>query len=302
MACICDRCKRTVEKVVPVGDAEYSAQASGLIGVPYPQYEYLCPSCAVESLGISKGDLAGLQPLKGDIDELISDIQSQKDLMIAVATGGPRIQEKNPEYRERWGRIRKRLDKMGLEDPNPHSDLWQWYGRWSSGDLPTYQSRREYIANLYGGLEDHLEKRRLGTCAEPTIALTGWTRVDRGVDAIRARLETGKSEEEFQTVGLLCCETLISLAQCVYDPSRHGTVDGVNPSHTDAKRMLEAYFGVELRGGGDEAARKHAKGSLDLANELQHRRTAEFREAALCAEATRTVVNIVAIISGRVGR
>lgn len=36
---------------------------------------------------------------------------------------------------------------------------------------------------------------------------------------------------------------------------------------------------------------------LTLANDLQHRRTAKFREAALCAETTRTVMNIVSIFS-----
>ena len=45
-------------------------------------------------------------------------------------------------------------------------------------------------------------------------------------------------------------------------------------------------------------ARRHAKASLDLANELQHQRTAAFRKAALCAEATASVVNIIAILSG----
>jgi len=48
-----------------------------------------------------------------------------------------------------------------------------------------------------------------------------------------------------------------------------------------------------------EAIRKHAKVSLTLANDLTHRRTAEFRDAAMCAEATNSVVNIIAIISGR---
>ncbi len=62
--------------------------------------------------------------------------------------------------------------------------------------------------------------------------------------------------------------------------------------------MLDRYLAVELAGGSTTIARKHAKASLDLANELQHERTAAFRKAALCAEATASVVNIVAILSG----
>jgi hypothetical protein len=123
--------------------------------------------------------------------------------------------------------------------------------------------------------------------------------VDRGVEKFRHAIETATREEDFQGVGLLCREVLISLAQAVYVTERHPTSDGVEPSETDAKRMLEAYLMHELAGGRNEAARRHAKAALDLANDLQHRRTAGFRDAALCAEATSAVVNLIAIISGR---
>jgi hypothetical protein len=63
--------------------------------------------------------------------------------------------------------------------------------------------------------------------------------------------------------------------------------------------MLEAYIAVELAGGANEEARRHVKSALDFANALQHRRTATFREAALCVESTAAVVNFIAIIAGR---
>lgn len=72
--------------------------------------------------------------------ELERLIEAQIDLMIAVATGGPRIQLKNDEYKERRGLIYEKLQSLGKCDPNPFEDLWAWYGRWSSGDLPSYQS------------------------------------------------------------------------------------------------------------------------------------------------------------------
>jgi hypothetical protein len=146
---------------------------------------------------------------------------------------------------------------------------------------------------------DALTRPASGVPTCPPAGLTGWPRVDRCGDAARRRLETATIEEEFQTVGLLCRETLISLAEAVYDPAEHVPTDGVTPSRTDAYRMLSAYFTAELSGGSNEATRAHAKASLKLANDLQHRRTASFRDAALCVEATRSAVNIVAIISGR---
>ena len=232
----------------------------------------------------------------------VKEIEAQKNLMIAVATGGPRIQEKNDEYQERRLRIKSELSKLKIDDPNEFFDLWAWYGKWSSGDLPTYQSRREFISDLYQPLLDRLTIGASNSAFEPAQELTGWEKVDRGIHAIIRGLETAKNAEEFQTVGLLCRETLISLAQYVYNPSIHKTANGVDPSSTDASRMLEAYFSKELSGGSNEAARRHAKAGLSFANELQHRRTAKFREAALCTEAMRTVVNIVAIISGKRGQ
>lgn len=231
--------------------------------------------------------------------ELERLIGAQKDLMIAVATGGPRIQTKNREYKERRSQIVGKLRELGLNDPNPFEDLWAWYGRWSSGDLPTYQSRREYIRKLYEPLLESLVDSEVGHPAEPSREPTGWEKVDRMVDSIINRLATGSTEEEYQTVGLLCRECLISLAQAVYDPETHKPSDGVVPSKTDANRMLDAYFSYEFSGSANEALRRHAKAALVLANELQHKRTADFKLAALCSEATRTVVNIVAISSSK---
>jgi len=57
---------------------------------------------------------------------LVRFIEAQIDLMISVATGGPRIQAKNVEYKERREDIRGRLQSLGRDDPNPFADLWAW--------------------------------------------------------------------------------------------------------------------------------------------------------------------------------
>lgn len=137
--------------------------------------------------------------------------------------------------------------------------------------------------------------RRVEIFTEPT----GWPKVDRQMSEVRLRLMETTTEEQYQTVGLLCRETLTSLAQAVYDPERHPPIDGVAPSSTDAKRMLESYLSIELSGKGNEEARSHAKAALKLPVALQHNRTADFRSAALCAEATASVVNLIGILSGK---
>lgn len=141
--------------------------------------------------------------------------------------------------------------------------------------------------------------QKLGARVQVFAEPTGWQKVDRQLQEARLRLDTANSEEQYQAVGLLCREVLISVAQEAYDPSAHPPQDGVAPSKTDANRMLEAIFNAELAGAANEEARRHAKAALQLALALQHKRTADFRMAALCAEATSSVVNMPAVLGGR---
>ena len=230
-------------------------------------------------------------------NQLLELIEEVKRTMISVATGGERIDSANARFRELRDKVSTELVNRGLPNPLVYSDLWDWYGKWSSGDLPTYQSRRVFVNELVNPLVETLSRISSGTrgVSEPT----GWHRVDRNIDGVRTRLATAQNVEHFQTVGLLCRETLISLAQAVYDPEIHRTVDGIVPSHADARRMLEAFIASELQGSASEEVRRHAKAALSLAAALQHRRTATFRDAAMCEEATTTVVSICAITSGR---
>jgi hypothetical protein len=140
--------------------------------------------------------------------------------------------------------------------------------------------------------------KRAAVFEEPT----GWRKVDRQLQEMRLRLDSAEAEEQYQSVGLLCREVLISVAQEIHDPIRHPLIDDKIPSATDAKRMLEAIFESELKGSSNEEARAHAKAAVRLALALQHKRMADFTTAALCAEGTWSVVNMLAIIAGRRGR
>lgn len=142
---------------------------------------------------------------------------------------------------------------------------------------------------------------RIGQPARVYDEPTGWQKVDRQVQELRLRLDSAEAEEQCQAVGLLCREVLITVAQEVFDPERHQMQSELTPSDTDARRMLESIIAHEFRGSADEEARRHAKAALSLALALQHKRTADFRLAALCAEATSSVVNILAVLAGRRG-
>ena len=242
--------------------------------------------------------LQSSQKSKSDIDEIISLIEKIKDIMVSVSTGGYRIQDINPEYQENYDSLEQKLHALQIKSPNPYSDLWEWYGRWSSGDLPTYKSRRQFISEMFSPLLKELKLRKTGNKPNIIQELTGWPRVDRTVGEIRKQLADAQNEEQYQAIGLLCREAIISLAQSVYNPKVHPNQDEKKPSNTDAKRMLEDYIAAELAGSSNEAPRKHAKAAFELANDLQHKRTADFRRTALCVEATVSIINVIAIISG----
>lgn len=232
-------------------------------------------------------------------ENLVKLLESQKGVMVSVSTGGARIQDVNSEYQSNLPEISEALRERGLANPNPFKDLWEWYGKWSDGSLSTYQSRRAFLSEMFFPTIETIKGMKIASVNPVFEEPTGWSRVDRSMGEIKLRLVQSSSEEQFQVIGLLARETLISLAQAVYDQELHPSTDGTVPSKTDAKRMLEAYISSVLPGKSNENIRRHAKASLDLANDLTHSRTADFRLAALCAESTNAVVNILSIISGR---
>ena len=177
--------------------------------------------------------------------------------------------------------------------------MWDWYGKWSS-DFSTYRERRAFIREMFSSLIEALEENSEPEIISITIDLTGWERIERSIQEIKTRQSEASKEEQFQVVGLLCRETIITLAQSVYIPEKHPILDGTKISKTDAKRMLEAYIAVELSGSLNEKLRKFAKSTLDLANELTHKRTATKKDASLCSVATLALINFIGTIEGRI--
>ncbi|RXZ65282.1 hypothetical protein [Pelagerythrobacter rhizovicinus] len=224
---------------------------------------------------------------------LIAELIIHREMMIDVATGGQRIQEVNDYYRAREVRIRDRIP-ADVKYENPHEDLWAWYHHWSE-NLPQYKDRRHYARQLFGPAIEALAKRT--TMPLPERAASGWERVDRALSKARAQLGLASAEEDFQGIGLLCREVIISLAQAVFDPELHKTTDGIEASNTDANRMIEAYIAHEFPGASFKEVRAHARASLALALNLQHRRTATRQLAALCLEGTASTVAVISIIA-----
>lgn len=241
-----------------------------------------------DDIRIVKCDGGSLNPST----RLLSELLIHRAMMVSVAIGDVRIPDVNDYYKARETRLREEISKT-ISYQNPHKDLWSWYGHWKACSM-SYAERIRYIREIFDAAIDEVSKQR-GQRVVPR-KLTGWERVDRVLEKAQAQLEEALDEEDCQSVGLLCREVIISLAQAVYDRELHGSLDEITPSDTDAKRMLEAFAVSEFPGASNKEVRAHVRASLALALNLQHRRTATKQLGALCVEATASTVSVISII------
>lgn len=133
------------------------------------------------------------------------------------------------------------------------------------------------------------------------IADGRWAKVDRQIGKARQGLSEAIDEEDFQAIGLICREIMISLAETVYRQEDHKAVDGTEPSSADAGRKLAAYIAAELPGKTNEEARSAARASLRNAVAVQHDRNATKLKAAICLITTEAVVDIIMAVDSASG-
>ncbi len=113
---------------------------------------------------------------------------------------------------------------------------------------------------------------------------TSWEKVDRQASAMRDQLARAGTEEEYQIVGHLGRELMISLAQAVISPEDAAGQDGKVPSNTDASRLLDTYIGNALPGGSNEDLRRAVRAVAKATSAVLHDRNATQKDAALVAE------------------
>ena len=222
-------------------------------------------------------------------------LEKLRNILIAVSTGTAPGTGGSQPYQELHSNLTYELRSLGLDNPIPYEDLAEWRGKWSSGDLPSYDSRRRHIRSLVDPMIRYLQEGPIRQEAIPEP--TEWDLISRVQDKIRNGLASGSDEEDYQNIGLLCREVLITLAQTVFDGDEHPSLDGKETSPTDVKGMLSRYINVALQGDTNKTARKYVNAAFDLTNKLQHKRSASFRDAALCAQATFSVINFIAVVS-----
>lgn len=156
------------------------------------------------------------------IEGLLAKIQRLQSIMVAVATGGPKIQEKEGDYSDLYLEVQSDIEDLqqsglAVKNPNAFHSLWDWYGCWSS-NLPGYASRRQYVRDLYANIVNPLEaalyrhrtgalssedlrtdvERRLGqapTTAPPSFQISIDSLHPKIIQRCRVPFETGQYDD-----------------------------------------------------------------------------------------------------------
>jgi hypothetical protein len=82
-----------------------------------------------------------------------------KKIMTDVSTGDGRIQDLNDEYILLYQELAELMQIRKIKNPNPYSDLWEFYQYWKK-NLGTYAERRTYVIKLYKNLKTDTAKTK----------------------------------------------------------------------------------------------------------------------------------------------
>jgi len=80
------------------------------------------------------------------------EITKIKKILTDVSTGQARIQDCNDEYTILYNQLSEYFQGIGIKNPNPYSDLWEFYEYWKK-HLKTYAERRSYVIKIYKNLK-----------------------------------------------------------------------------------------------------------------------------------------------------
>lgn len=232
-------------------------------------------------------------------DSLLELVQEEKNTLIKAATAviSIRDEKENNSYKKKHDYLNKTLKKLGLDPIHKYNDLWDWYNDYNNRNLKTYESRRVYIRQLFAPLIEQIQNSEENQLELFQYEKTGWDKVDEEVSNMKIVLKEARSNRDFQSVGLRGRELLITLAQTVFIKEKHPSIDGVDISKTDSKRMLEAFVSYCLKNKRNwEKEAKYIRHVINFSNELTHERSATIVDAELCYSAVISTVQIIKIL------
>lgn len=226
------------------------------------------------------------------VEGLIELLDAQANLLVAVATGGPRIDVVNGKYKRRRRTLNAAVGERGLPPPFPYEDLWAWHGHWSQ-HLPNYASRRTHIRELAAPVRAALETALGGMQVVDPAATTApsWAALDARLTGVVTELAAASTLDDLQDVGRRCREVLIDAAKLLADPAL--IPPGADaPKAGDAKAWLELFLTAQAAGRSRRELRGFVPVAWDLAQKVTHGDVDRI-DAYAAAQATVLIVRVL---------
>jgi len=201
---------------------------------------------------------------------LLELLNAQASLLVSTGTGGPTINSVNEKFVQRRRVLNTALKARGVNPPFPYDDLWAWHGHYSQ-HLPSYASRRQYIAQQAAPVREFLETAGQGVHVNDpgSVGRSTWVALDGRVDGVVAELRRAITTDDLQDVGRRCREILIDAGKLLADPTL--IEDGQEtPKTGDAKAWLDLFLGSHASGGSRKTLRVFIRAAWDLAQTVTH--------------------------------
>jgi len=110
------------------------------------------------------------------LEQLVQEIYELQTLMVTVATGEARIQEKDDEYKQLYMEVNLKLESLqnegfNVDNPNSFRSLWDWHSFWY--DLRSSDVPRQLVGELYENVltpfENTLYKHRANSMSSEEL-------------------------------------------------------------------------------------------------------------------------------------
>jgi len=203
--------------------------------------------------------------------ELRALLQRVANMIVAVGTGKARVQDVSVEYKKLVRQLNANFKQLGLSDPFPWREMWDWYGFYSQ-ELGTYRERREHVAGLAKAALGWLnEAENTGVVHDPTPDDDDptWERVNARVAGLIARYGSAQTLDDWQDVGRRSREILVDLGKLLAQ-SGLVTAGAKAPKLADAKAWFDLMLAQRASGSSKAEFRAVMRATWELAQKVTH--------------------------------
>jgi len=225
-----------------------------------------------------------------DLTTLRGLLQAQANTIVAVGTGGERLQNVDVRWQRDTRTLNANFRRLGLQPPFPWNGLSDWYGYYSQ-NFASYQERRSHIRELTQVALDQLDQiEDRGGIHDPAAddETPTWENLNGRISGLIEEYSSARDRDGWQDVGRRSREILIDFVKLIADPAI--VPEGQEaPKGADAKAWFDLFLAKYVTGREKAELRSTMRAVWDLAQRVTHGDISDV-DAFAAAQATVLVV------------